>query len=66
MINNQNTNEPKTFSLEEIKSVLNNQLCAEKQMGAEERDFELLTNVFADLEHLFAGGWIVGGQRISI
>jgi hypothetical protein len=59
-----NTTE-KTFSLEDIKAVLNNQLLAEKQMGADERDFELIQNIFSDLEHLFAGGWIIGGVKFS-
>lgn len=57
--------EEKTFSLADIKGVLNNQLLAEKQMGADERDFQLISNIFADLEHLFEGGWIIGGVKFS-
>ena len=56
-----NTNQ--TYTLADIKAVLANQLKAEVQMGAEGRDLELITNIFSDLEHLFAGGYIVGGVK---
>lgn len=53
-----------TYTLEQIKAVLANQLQAEKQMGADERDYELIKNIFSDVEYLLQGGWIVGGVRV--
>jgi hypothetical protein len=56
----------RTYTLDEIKAVLTNQLAAEKQMGADDRDYELIKNIFADVEYLLQGGWIVGGARIGL
>lgn len=53
-----------TYTLEQIKAVLANQLQAEKQMGADDRDYELIKNIFSDVEYLLQGGWIVGGVRV--
>lgn len=57
-------NTEKTYTLAEIKAVLDNQLKAEKQMGADERDYNLIKTVFSDVEHLLEGGFIVGGVRL--
>jgi hypothetical protein len=56
--------EEKTLSLSQVKSAIQNQLQAEKQMGADEAQMTLLTAVMGDLEHLLSGRYIVGGVRM--
>lgn len=56
--------EEKTLSLSQVKSAIQNQLQAEKQMGADEVQMALLTAVMGDLEHLLSGRYIVGGVRM--
>jgi hypothetical protein len=53
-----------TVTIQQVKDVIANQLMAEKQMGADERDMTLLTAVLADVVHLLEGGYIVGGVRL--
>jgi hypothetical protein len=57
------TNE-RTLTISQIESAIQNQLAAEKQMGADDRDLQLLTDVMDDLLHLLNGRYIVGGVRI--
>lgn len=56
-------NTEKTFTLAEIKAVLANQLQAEKNNGADERDYNLIRDIFYDIEYLLEGGFIVNGIK---
>lgn len=49
-------NTEKTFTLAEIKAVLANQLKTEKLNGANERDYNLIRDIFFDVEHQLKGG----------
>lgn len=57
------TTATKTFTLDEIKTVIANQLATEKQMGADEQTLGLLTEVTGDILHLLSGRYIVNGIR---
>jgi hypothetical protein len=54
----------KTISLDMVKNAIQNQLQAERQMGADEAQMALITAVLGDLEHLLSGRYIVGGVRM--
>jgi len=50
--------------MEEIEFAINQQLNAEKQMGADEKQMEYLTAVLSDLLFTMKGGNIIGGVRL--
>lgn len=57
------TTATKTFTLDEIKTVIANQIETEKQYGADEQTIGLLTEVTGDILHLLSGRYIVNGVR---
>jgi hypothetical protein len=56
-------NTEKTFTLAEVKAILAHQLKAEKQNGANERDYNLIRDIFSDVEYLLEKGFIVNGIK---
>lgn len=49
-------NTDKTFTLAEVKAILDKQLKLEKSNGANERDYNLIRDIFCDVEHQLKGG----------
>jgi hypothetical protein len=54
----------RTITQTELKSILANQLETEKKMGADDPMIETLKTIFADIEHLASGRYIVNGIRM--
>ena len=52
-----------TFTLDEIKTVIANQIATEQQYGADEQTIGLLKEVTGDILHLLSGRFIVNGVR---
>lgn len=57
------TTTPRTYTLDEIKTVIANQIATEAQYGADEQTIGLLTEVTGDILHLLSGRYIVNGVR---
>lgn len=54
----------RTITQAELKSILANQLETERKMGADDPMIETLKTIFADIEHLASGRYIVNGIRM--
>jgi hypothetical protein len=54
----------RSITQDELKSILANQLAAEKKMGADDPMIETLKTIFQDIEHLASGRYIVNGIRM--
>jgi hypothetical protein len=54
----------RSITQDQLKSILANQLETEKRMGADDPMIETLKTIFADIEHLASGRYIVNGIRM--
>lgn len=54
----------RSITQDELKSILANQLAAERKMGADNPMIETLKTIFQDIEHLASGRYIVNGIRM--